>query len=478
MSKIVMHLRQALATMREERLFSGIYIAGTAMALAFTMVMAVVYYIKLAPIYPEPNRTRTVYFDGMQVVAENGGMGQMSFSSKAFEEWFQASPNIEYCSPTLLAAGTGEVSERAHKFVARQKDDWVEVVCNLVAADFFHIYEYDFLCGRPLTRQDVEAHEQVCVISDAFAERMFGKAAVERGERQASLTPAEREQTPSEVKDEDVLGKIVALENGFGLRVVGVVRAASQLTPDSYADILAPYTLWEIRTSSSPYTGFFSIVATVKDSEQLRALKREMDELAARMTSSQQEYLGGTISFGEGVETRVELTRNLETHPMHALRSENRHFLEDVSDWQLIRHYAGLLFVLLFVPALNLCGIVAGRMERRSAEMAVRKTFGARRSTLLWQVVHENLVMTSIGGIIGLVLAWLAVYAFRLEILGMFFDHTTLGSAPLVSGEMLFSPLLFLAAFLAILVLNLLAAVVPAWWSLRKPIVEDLNQKQ
>ena len=473
-----MYMRQALATMREEKLFSGIYIAGTAMALAFTMVMAVVYYIKLAPIYPEPNRARTVYFDGMQVIAESGGRGQMSFSAKAFEEWFQASPNVEYCSPTLLAAGTGEVSERAHKFVLRQKDDYVEAVVNLVAADFFHIYDYDFLCGRPLTPQEVEAHEQVCVISDAFAEQLFGKAAIERGENQASLTSSEREQTRPEVKEVDALGKLVTLNHGWALRVVGVVRRASQLTPDSYADLLVPYTLWEVRNSRSPYTGFFSIVATVKDSEQLQALKLEMDELAARMTSSQEEYLGGTFNFGEGVETHVELTRNLETHPMHALRSENRHFLEDISDWQIIRHYAGLLFVLLFVPALNLCGIVAGRMERRSAEMAVRKTFGARRSTLLWQVVHENLVMTCIGGIIGLVLAWLAVYAFRLEILGMFFDHSTLGSAPIVSGEMLFAPMLFVGAFAAILVLNLLAAVVPAWLSLRKPIVESMMEKQ
>ena len=57
------YLRQAFAMMREERLFSSIYIVGTALAIAFTMVMAVVYYIKLAPIYPEPNRARTVYFE-------------------------------------------------------------------------------------------------------------------------------------------------------------------------------------------------------------------------------------------------------------------------------------------------------------------------------------------------------------------------------------------------------------------------------
>ena len=61
------YLRQALAMMREEKLFSSIYILGTALAIAFTMVMAVVYYAKLADIAPEVNRSRTVYLQGTQL---------------------------------------------------------------------------------------------------------------------------------------------------------------------------------------------------------------------------------------------------------------------------------------------------------------------------------------------------------------------------------------------------------------------------
>ena len=38
MSKIVMHLRQALTTMREEKLYSAMYVACTALAIAFTMI--------------------------------------------------------------------------------------------------------------------------------------------------------------------------------------------------------------------------------------------------------------------------------------------------------------------------------------------------------------------------------------------------------------------------------------------------------
>ena len=423
--------------MREERLF--------------TMVMAVVYYIKLAPIYPEPNRARTVYFEGMRIEADNGGKGQTGFSAQAYEEWFKRSPNIEYCSPTLLAAGTGKTQGKCHTFVVRGKDDYVDVVCNEVNADYFKIYEYDFVSGRAFTSKEVDDNEKVCVISDALAERLFGKGV-------------------------EAVGKTVEVESGPEVRVVGVFRGGSQLAPDSYADIIYP--LLNGVVMGIPYQGLYSIVATVKDDDHLRALKQELDDVAARTQQAHPEVLD-EFNFGEGVKKKLVLTKDLETHPMHVLRTYNRDgVFGAVTGWQLVKHYAGILFVLLFVPALNLCGIVAGRMERRSAEMAVRKTFGARRSTLLSQVVAENLVLTTIGGIIGLVLSWLAIYGMRREILGMFFDNSTLSTAPIVEGEMLFAPTLFIGAFAAIMLLNLIAAVVPAWWSLRKPIVESMMEKR
>ena len=444
-------IRQALALIREEKLFSSIYIVGTALAIAFTMVMAVVYYIKLAPIYPERNRARTIYFEGLRIEADNGAKGQTGFSAQAYEEWFKPSPNIEYCSPTLLAAGTGKTLGKCHSFVVRGKDDYLDVVRNQVSADFFHIYEYDFVSGRPFTSKEVDDNENVCVISDALAERLFGKGV-------------------------DAVGKIVEMESGPEVRVVGVFRGGSQLTPDSYADIIQPF--MNAVVMGSPYQGIYSIVATVKDDAHLRALKQELDDVAARTQQAHPEVLDA-FSFGGDPKRKLVLTRDMETHPMHVLKTENREgSLSTVTGWQLIKHYAGILFVLLFVPALNLCGIVAGRMERRSAEMAVRKTFGARRSTLLSQVVTENLVLTTIGGIIGLVLSWTAIYGLRTQILGMFFDNSTLSTAPIVEGEMLFAPTLFMGAFAAILLLNMLAAVVPAWWSLRKPIVESMMEKR
>jgi putative ABC transport system permease protein len=93
-------------------------------------------------------------------------------------------------------------------------------------------------------------------------------------------------------------------------------------------------------------------------------------------------------------------------------------------------------------------------------------------------VVTENLVLTSIGGLIGLALSWLSIYNFRTELLGMFFDNSTLTSAPIVSGEMLFAPVVFVAALFFCLLINTLAAFLPTWLSLKKPIVESMMEKR
>ncbi|MCD8236118.1 MAG: FtsX-like permease family protein [Prevotellaceae bacterium] len=146
-----------------------------------------------------------------------------------------------------------------------------------------------------------------------------------------------------------------------------------------------------------------------------------------------------------------------------------------------------ILVVLLVVPALNLSGMIARRMEIRMAEMGVRKAFGATRGRLLRQIVNENLLFTLLGGVLGLLLAWVVFYAFHTWIFGLVDDSFSFnynmgfvdaGQRNMLSWEMFFSPALFICVLLFCLVLNLLSALVPAWLSLRKPIVNSMNMKR
>ena len=55
------YLKQAWNLMKQNPLFSTLYIVGTGLAIAMTMIVAVIYYVKVAPVYPEVNRMQTLY---------------------------------------------------------------------------------------------------------------------------------------------------------------------------------------------------------------------------------------------------------------------------------------------------------------------------------------------------------------------------------------------------------------------------------
>ena len=137
-----------------------------------------------------------------------------------------------------------------------------------------------------------------------------------------------------------------------------------------------------------------------------------------------------------------------------------------------------LMLLFLLLPAINLSGLVSNRMEARRAEMGIRKAFGAKRRTLLNEVIHENLVLTFCGGIVGWVLSGLFINAVaNSEVMKNIFRGNG-HYDPSFDFQMFFTPTLFLIAFVCCALLNLMAALLPAWRSLRKPIVESLNQKR
>src|SRR4029079_2215998 len=61
---------------------------------------------------------------------------------------------------------------------------------------------------------------------------------------------------------------------------------------------------------------------------------------------------------------------------------------------------AALLFMLL--PTVNLVNLNVSRILERASEIGVRKAFGASSRALVGQFVTENLLLTLVGGALGL----------------------------------------------------------------------------
>lgn len=439
---IRIYLKQAWELLKQNKLFSTLYIAGTGLAIAMTMIMAMIYYVKLAPVYPEVNRQNTLYLTGSRFEKGPEGNHQVvrwAVSYKALQEWFYPMKNALAVSAKLA---NGDWSENSYIQPADQSGDF-HVNVRLTDPAFFRIYAFRFLEGKPFTDADLSSGICTAVITNELARRLFGTT-------------------------EGVVGQTFCL-NYTDFRVCGVVRSASYLTSKSYAQLYVPYSVvsdYREPKYGAPFLGAFSVTFLVENGEQGVALRNELKDIVRRENLANPD--DWQVSFWEQPTT-------------HLVSIFQEYVSEELDVWATVRQFLLVLLVLLLVPALNLSGMIASRMEGRLPEMGVRKSFGAGRGALLSQVMWENLLLTLLGGVLGLLLAWVVLYAGRewvFTVLDDWADAVPEGVEVRVAGEMLFAPLVFLAALLLCVLLNLLSALLPAWNSLRKPIVSSLNEKR
>ena len=438
---VKIYLKQAWVLLKQNPLFSTLYIVGTGLAIAMTMIVAVVYYVKIAPVYPEVNRMNTLYLSSSRFqtgTEENKHTYQWALSYKALQDWFYPLENAVVVSGTLGS----DMSENSYIQPADRSGDFQADV-KLTDPNFFRIYSFQFLEGKAFTQSDLESGIYTAVITEDLARRLFGTS-------------------------EGVVGQTFSL-NYISYRVCGVVRSASYLTHKSYAQIYVPYSVspgYREPKYGLPYLGAFVITFRVKDDAQADALHAEIQEIVRKENLMHPD--DWTVDFWEQPTS-------------HLVKVFQSYASEKFDVWATVRYFLLILLVLLLVPALNLSGMIASRMENRLSEMGVRKSFGAGRNGLLSQVMWENLLLTLFGGLLGLLLAWLALYVFREWVFTVFDSWPAAvpeGVDIRVSGEMLFAPAVFASALVLCIALNLLSALIPAWSSLRKPIIYSLNEKR
>ena len=123
----------------------------------------------------------------------------------------------------------------------------------------------------------------------------------------------------------------------------------------------------------------------------------------------------------------------------------------------------GLLFMLL--PVVSLVNINSTRILERASEIGVRKAFGGSSRTLVGQFMVENVILTLLGGALGLVLTFLVLQA--------------LGASDIVQyAEFHLNHRIFFYGLVITLVFGLLSGIYPAWRMSRLHIVEALRRRK
>jgi putative ABC transport system permease protein len=119
-----------------------------------------------------------------------------------------------------------------------------------------------------------------------------------------------------------------------------------------------------------------------------------------------------------------------------------------------VRLQTWLAFAFLAVCLLNTVGLLLAKFLRRSGEIGVRRALGASRAAILAQYLVEAGVVGLAGGMLGLLLALLGLWAVRQQ---------PASYAALAQLD----PVMLATTFLLAVAAGLLAGVLPAWHACR-----------
>lgn len=431
------YIKQAWQLLKQNKLFSTVYIVGTGMAIAMMMTLAIIYYIKIAPVYPEVNRDRTLTVKS--AVLEYRKINNMSSSSIAYDfvrDHFYTMETPEVVTAVLEKWEDVPLIElTGGKGVLPVKPAYVD-------ANFWKVFEFSFLNGKPFSDHEFQSGIRAAVITASLANTLFGT-------KEAEGQPM--------------------VFNGNEYRVSGVVRDASYATPTSFAQLWLPYTVEPEELEDGNWgkglLGPMSVYMLAPSKSEKEAVCREVDEFVRKINASQDEY-----------------TLDLKGQPDSQWETVFRGYSNKDIDWGEVAKTLGvILLALLIVPTVNLAGMISSRMEKRLPEMGIRKSFGASKRTLFNQLLIENLLFTTLGGIVGLLFSYLIMYGGRNWLITLFDNFPDVlpeGVDTALTMEMLFNPVVLLITFTVCFILNTLSAIVPVYFGLKKDIVYSLNSKK
>jgi putative ABC transport system permease protein len=162
------------------------------------------------------------------------------------------------------------------------------------------------------------------------------------------------------------------------------------------------------------------------------------------------------------MQAAAETNFGVQAQMFFGFDSEDKEYGKRDNTARMITLLLSLALAFMALPAINLVNVNVSRILERASEIGVRKAFGASGTALVGQFIVENLVLTVIGGAIGVLLA----EAVLLWI-------TSAGLFP--NAVFHVNARVALYALGMSVVFGLLSGVLPAWKMARLPIVQSLK---
>ncbi len=253
-----------------------------------------------------------------------------------------------------------ELSESVGTSTVSDSGNEVTVSIIGVNPDYLSANEVTMITGRYISDADLENKRSVCLVSDVFAENLFGT-------------------------DEDLIGKTIRLSiNGYTreLYIVGEYQYENATTSEDTSDVTT--TLYmpisTAKKDMSASKGYSSLTIVASADVDTTSFMEETQTFFASYYTTNDTYTVEASSLESMIETMNEVTSNVTLA------------------------IAAIAAISLIVGGVGVMNIMLVSITERTREIGTRKALGATSGDIRLQFITEAVIICLIGGIIGIIL--------------------------------------------------------------------------
>ena len=227
---------------------------------------------------------------------------------------------------------------------------------------FYQVFDWDWIAGNPATAL---TRPNTIILSRALAEKYFG--------------------------DENPIGKVMTIDSDYDYEVTGVY----EIPPNSHFDFnafVSMSTFIDFRPlifDSWDYVDFYTYF-TVGENTNISDMEAQIPEFLALLGEDMSWY---TLRFEALADAYLYSPARRQPGPTG--NQDNIYIFISVA-----------AFVLL-IACINFMNLSTARSMERAKEVAIRKTIGSGKGSLIFQFLVESLMLTLLSAVVGVLLIWL-----------------------------------------------------------------------